>query len=448
MSKQLHTLLLVGSGAREHALAKAISRSSRPHKLVTFGSSNNPGIVDLSETFAVGNINDADAVTAFARDRGVSLAVVGPEAPLETGVADAIWNAGIPVVGPKKDLALIETSKQFARRLMTDFDVPGCPAYEHFSNLSGVEEFLQTRGENYVVKADGLMGGKGVKVAGDHLHSHQEAIHYCQELIEKGSSFVIEEKCIGEEFSTFSFCDGKSLKHMPPVQDHKRAYLGDMGPNTGGMGSYSDGDHSLPFLSSSDIESAQKTNELVAEALRKKTGEGYKGILYGGYMATADGIRVIEFNARFGDPEVMNLLTLLQSDIIDIFEAIGNETLDTVEVLFAKKASVCKYAVPDGYPDNPAKGFAVGIEQVEQPEQLFLGAVDLVKGKLVATGSRTAAVVGVADELEEAEAIAEKLVCQVEGNLFHRQDIGTRKLIEKRILHMQSLRAEKEGVKT
>lgn len=439
MRPDIHTLLLVGSGAREHALAKAIKRSQRPHSLVTFASSTNPGISDLSQTFVRGNINDPKAVAAFAREQGVTLAVVGPEAPLEAGVADALWEEGIPVVGPRKDLAMIETSKGFARRLMTEFAIPGCPDYRHFRTLEGVGDFLQGLSENFVVKADGLMGGKGVKVAGDHLHSHRDALEYCEQLITKGASFVIEEKCLGEEFSMFSFCDGASLKHMPPVQDHKRAYVGDKGPNTGGMGSYSDRDHCLPFLKSSDIEAAQATNELVADALRKKTGRGYKGILYGGYMATADGVRVIEFNARFGDPEAMNLLTLLETDIIDIFEAIGNETLHTMEVSFAQKASVCKYAVPAGYPDNPAKGFAVGIGQVEQPENLFLGAVDLRQGRLIATGSRTAAVVGVAAELEQAEAIAENLVSQVEGDLFHRQDVGTRDLIEKRISHMRSL---------
>ena len=440
MRHRFHTLLLVGSGAREHALAKAIKRSSRPHSLVTFASSANPGIAHLSQSFALGNINDPKAVAAFARAQDVTLAVVGPEAPLETGVADALWERDIPVVGPRRDLAMIETSKGFARHLMTEFGIPGCPDYRHFRTLDGVEAFLQSLSEKFVVKADGLMGGKGVKVAGDHLQSHREALQYCEQLIAKGASFVIEEKCMGEEFSMFSFCDGPTLKHMPPVQDHKRAYVGDEGPNTGGMGSYSDRDHSLPFLKISDIEAARATNELVAEGLRKKFGHGYKGILYGGYMATADGVRVIEFNARFGDPEAMNLLTLLETDIIDIFEAIGNETLHNMEVAFAPKASVCKYAVPAGYPDNPAKGFAVGIEQVEQPENLFLGAVDLRQGKLVATGSRTAAVVGIAEELEEAEAIAETLVSQVEGNLFHRQDVGTRELIDKRVSHMRSLR--------
>ena len=440
MNKTFHTLLMVGSGAREHALAKAIKRSSRPHSLVAFASSANPGIADLSETFAQGNINDPEAVGAFALEQGVTLAVVGPEAPLETGVADALWEQGIPVVGPRKELAKIETSKGFARRLMTEYGIPGCPTYRHFHSMVGVRDFLQSLSEKYVVKADGLMGGKGVKVAGDHLHSHGEAIEYCEQLIAQGASFVIEEKCVGEEFSMFSFCDGATLRHMPPVQDHKRAYVGDEGPNTGGMGSYSACDHSLPFLNISDIEAAQRINALVAEALQKQTGQGYQGILYGGYMATADGVRVIEFNARFGDPEAMNLLTLLETDIIDIFEAIGNTTLHTMEVSFSRKASVCKYAVPTGYPDNPAKGFAVGIEGVEQPQNLFLAAVDLQNGQLVATGSRTAAVVGVADELEEAEAIAEKLVSQVEGNLFHRKDVGTGPLVDKRVAHMRSLR--------
>ena len=440
MDSKTHTILLVGSGAREHALAKSISKSPREHKVVTFGSGLNPGISALSADYTMGKITDPDAVANYATAQNVSLAVVGPEAPLETGVADRLWDLGIPVVGPKKELAMLETSKQFTRNLMADYDIPGCPEFKHFDSLEGVSEFLSHLGDNYVVKADGLMGGKGVKVSGDHLHSHEEAIHYCKELCDAGSTYVIEEKCIGEEFSMFSFCDGVHLKHMPPVQDHKRAYIGDQGPNTGGMGSYSDANHSLPFINEKDISEAQTINSLVVEALRKKTGEGYKGILYGGYMATANGVRVIEFNARFGDPEVMNLLSLLKSDIIDIFEAIGNETLASLDVRFNNQASVCKYTVPVGYPDDPEKGFTVDISEVESPDQLFLGAVDQQGDSLIATGSRTAAVVGLADSIGEAEKEAEKLINQISGQLFHRKDIGTDALIDKRIQHMQELR--------
>ena len=433
-------MLLVGSGAREHALAKTITRSNRPHKLFTFGSSTNPGLVELSFDYLSGNITDPEAVAGFAEKHAVSLAIVGPEAPLETGVADKLWDMGIPVVGPKKQLAMIETSKGFTRDLMADYKIPGCPAFKFFSGLDGVGEFFETLGENFVVKADGLMGGKGVKVSGDHLQSHEEGVAYCQELCDANSTFVIEEKCIGEEFSMFSFCDGTTLKHMPPVQDHKRAYVGDKGPNTGGMGSYSATDHSLPFINNNDIEAAQAINKLVVDALKDKTGEGYKGILYGGYMATADGVRVIEFNARFGDPEVMNLLSLLETDIIDIFEAIANESLDTLEVSFRPQASVCKYTVPEGYPDNPEKGFVVDTSRISKPDQLFLGAVDLKEGQLYATGSRTAAVVGIADTISEAEAEAEVLINQITGNLFHRPDIGKSELIDQRVQHMNALR--------
>lgn len=433
-------ILLIGSGAREHAYAKTIARSSRPHKLVTFGSSHNPGIAELSTAYISGSITDPEAAATFAREQKAKLAIVGPEAPLETGVADKLWDIGIPVVGPKRELAMLETSKQFTRNLMADYDIPGCPAFKHFDSIDGVAEFLQSLGENYVVKADGLMGGKGVKVSGDHLHSHDEALKYCLELIDANSSFVIEEKCIGEEFSMFSFCDGVTLKHMPPVQDHKRAYVGDEGPNTGGMGSYSDADHSLPFINERDIAESQEINRLVVEALRKKTGEGYKGILYGGYMATSNGVKVIEFNARFGDPEVMNLLSLLNSDLIDICEAIGKETLDTIDVQFKSQASVCKYSVPEGYPDSPEKNFPVDIQSIEKPDQLFLGAVDIQDGQLIATGSRTAAVVGLADTITQAEAEAERLISQVSGKLFHRPDIGTADLIDKRVQHMNQLR--------
>lgn len=440
MSDQDPIILLIGSGAREHAYAKSIACSNRSHTLVTFGSSQNPGIAELSATYMSGSITDPEAVARFAQEQKATLAIVGPEAPLETGVADKLWDIGIPVVGPKRELAMLETSKQFTRNLMADYNIPGCPAFKHFDSVDGVEQFLQSLGENYVVKADGLMGGKGVKVSGDHLHSHAEAHEYCQELVDANSTFVIEEKCIGEEFSMFSFCDGITLKHMPPVQDHKRAYVDDKGPNTGGMGSYSDANHSLPFINQKDIAESQEINRLVVEALRKKTGEGYKGILYGGYMATNQGVRVIEFNARFGDPEVMNLLSLLNADLIEICLAIGNETLDSVDVDFKQQASVCKYSVPEGYPDSPEKNFPVDISTIEKPDQLFLGAVDMQDGQLVATGSRTAAVVGLADTITQAEEEAERLVNQVSGKLFHRPDIGTEALIDKRVQHMNQLR--------
>lgn len=305
--------------------------------------------------------------------------------------------------------------------------------------MDGVEAFLMSLGENYVVKYDGLAGGKGVKVAGDHLHSHEEAKTYCKELIANGGVFVIEKKLIGQEFSLMSFCDGTSLSHMPAVQDHKRAYEGDTGPNTGGMGTYSDSDHSLPFLENSHIRSAQRINEKTATALKNKFGKGYKGILYGGFIATADGVQLIEYNARFGDPEAMNVLSILETDLIEICEAIIKEELDKINISFSNLATVCKYAVPDGYPDDPVKNKQIDISSVKDQDKLFYASVELKGSDLFEAGSRTVAVVGTGETIWEAEEIAEKEISNVKGPLFHRKDIGTTELIQKKINHMSSL---------
>ena len=343
-------------------------------------------------------------------------------------------------MGPKKDLAQLETSKAFTRDLLNEYDIPGGPQYETFNSMDRVEDFLTELGENYVVKYDGLAGGKGVKVSGDHLHSHEEALAYCNELVDKNGEFVIEEKFIGEEFSLMSFCDGETLKHMPAVQDHKRAYEGDTGPNTGGMGTYSDADHSLPFLTEDDIAEAHDINIATATAVKDKFGEGYKGILYGGFMATANGVKLIEYNARFGDPEAMNVLSLLQSDFIDICNGIANSILENVDVSFQNKATVCKYAVPEGYPDSPVKGEPIDVSGVTNSDGLFYASVDIQNGQLVEAGSRTVAIVGIADTISEAEAIAEKEVSSISGPLFHRTDIGTDPVIQKRIDHMNEIR--------
>ncbi|MAG21406.1 MAG: phosphoribosylamine--glycine ligase [Candidatus Marinimicrobia bacterium] len=433
-------ILLIGSGAREHAIARALSRSEQNPDIICFASNNNPGIQEHSSVFAMGKISDPAAVTQFADQHSTELAIIGPEAPLEAGVADALWETGIPCVGPKKALAQIETSKGFTRDLLTKYRIPACPAYKRFSAMEGVREFLTELHDNYVVKYDGLMGGKGVKVAGDHLHSHDEALDYCMELVSRDGTFVVEEKLIGEEFSLMSFCDGEHLAHMPPVQDHKRAYDGDTGPNTGGMGSYSDADHSLPFLTDEEIAQAQKFNQATAQALKEEFGDGYKGILYGGFIATADGVKLIEYNARLGDPEAMNVLPLLQSDFMEVCMGMVNGNLDARDITFAHQATVCKYAVPKGYPDSPVKGECIDVSAITDRDQLYYASVEARAGLLYEAGSRTAAYVGIAQTLTEAETTAEVEISKVGGPLFHRKDIGTEELVQKRIDHMNELR--------
>jgi phosphoribosylamine--glycine ligase len=430
-------ILLIGSGAREHAIARTIKRSSQSVELFCFGSSNNPGIVELVTEYKIGSMNHVQKMLEFALEHKIELVVVGPEAPLAAGVADLMWQNKIPCVGPRKELAQLETSKSFTRDLTTEFNIPGSPKYKNFSAMDGVKEFLNELGDLYVVKADGLMGGKGVKVAGDHLNSHNEALAYCQELLATGSNFVIEEKLIGQEFSLMSFCDGTHLAHMPAVQDHKRAFADDTGPNTGGMGTYSDTDHKLPFLTDEDIKQAQNINQQTANALRQKFGEGYIGILYGGFMVTRDGVKLIEYNARLGDPEAMNVLAIFESDFITLCQAITNGNLTQEHAQFANKATVCKYVVPEGYPDNPVKNQKIDVSDVQNKDQLYFASVDERPDGLYEIGSRTVAVIGIADTIYEAEQIAETEIQKIKGPLFHREDIGTKELVEKRINMMK-----------
>jgi phosphoribosylamine--glycine ligase len=407
-----------------------------------FSAARNPGIETLCEAYEIGEIIDAQSVVKFASSQGVTLAILGPEAPLAAGVADALWSAGVAVVGPTKSLARVESSKAFTRELLAKYEIEGNPFFQRFESLDGLKAVLERFPMRHVIKDDGLAGGKGVKVCGDHLHLMEESLTFCSELVQQGHPFVVEEKLEGEEFSLMSFCDGRTLRHMPAVQDHKRAYEGDKGPNTGGMGTYSDANHRLPFLTEADVAAAQEVNERVAAALAEECGAPYKGILYGGFMATRDGVQLIEYNARFGDPESLNLLTLLETDFVSVCRAIVDGTLDALPVNFARKASVCRYIVPGGYPDAPRKGDAVHMpESLPEGVSCYLSAVDMRDGKLVATGSRTVAFVGVGDTLAEAEALCGEAAAQVPGLFFYRKDIGTAAAIARRVEHMRLLRS-------
>lgn len=436
------TVLLIGSGAREHAIATALARSPQKPAIVCFGTARNPGIVELARAYTTGSVTETTAILAFARENQATLAIVGPEAPLAAGVADALWVGGIPAVGPTASLARIESSKGFTRDLLARHSIPGNPAFARFQSMDGVEALLSKMGEQHVIKDDGLAGGKGVKVFGDHLQSQAESLAYCQELVDAGHTFVIEEKLEGEEFSLLSFSDGATLRHMPAAQDHKRAHEGDRGPNTGGMGSYTDADGSLPFLQPSDILSAQRMNEQVIAALARECEAPYQGILYGGFMATRNGVRLIEYNARFGDPEALNLLTLLETDFLAICRAIVDRTLDSLEVNFAPEASVCKYLVSAGYPDAPRRGDPVTLSaSVPAGATLYLGSVDVRPEGIVSTGGRTIGVIGCAGTIAAAEALCESVVSAIGGPFVHRADIGTTAALDRRIAHMRTLRS-------
>ncbi len=440
----MSNVLLIGNGAREHAIAEAVLRSKREPRLFSYMKSNNPGIALLSEEAVIGDYSNFENIKKFAKECNIDFAIIGPEDPLDNGVVDFLQELNIPCVGPTKSLARLETSKSFTRDLVKKYNIPGNPKFETFSSMEGISDFLDEL-EEAVIKPDGLTGGKGVWVQGDHFQTKEEALEYCRKILAEHSSVIIDEKLEGEEFSLQCLCDGKTVVATPPVQDHKRRFIDDKGPNTGGMGSYSSEDHSLPFMSLDDAAEGLAITQKVAEAIYKETGEYYKGVMYGGFIITKNGVKLLEYNARFGDPEAMNTLPLLKTDFIDICNAIIEGTLGSIPIEFEKKATVCKYIVPKGYglpQDHPdAKSTSSKIEVGDVgAAKLYYASVDKREDGLYMSTSRAIGVVGIADNLDAAEQIAEKAISAIKGPVAHRPDIGTRELIEKRIQHMQEIK--------
>lgn len=439
-------VLLVGNGAREHAIAEAILRSERDPRLYSFMKTNNPGIAVLSEKIRLGRYDEPEAIVAFARETGVAFAVVGPEDPLSHGVVDALAAAGIPAVGPTRSLARLETSKSFTRNLLEKYGIPGNPRFRNFQSSDGIEAFFAEL-EGIVLKPDGLTGGKGVLVQGDHFQTHAEAIDLCRDILKSHPGITVEEKLEGEEFSLQCLCDGRTVVATPPVQDHKRRFVDDRGPNTGGMGSYSDADHLLPFLDAAAVAEGLAITQKVAEAILRETGVPYKGVMYGGFITTRSGVKLIEYNARFGDPEAMNILPLLRTDFIDVCRAIIEGRLDRLDIVFEKKATVCKYVVPKGYglpQDHPEAASTFSRIEIGDAHdaRLYYSSIDQRPDGLYMTSSRAIGVVGIADGLDEAEQIAERAVGAIRGSVDHRPDIGTDLLIRKRVQHMKTLKTE------
>ena len=452
-------ILLITSSARGHALADALHRSPQKPEIISICANKNPGIRALATEMHVMNVMDFDGIVEIVKKTTPDLAVIGPDDPIGGGLADILEEMGLPTVAPKKSLARVESSKGFTRNLLEKYGIDASPKFEVFDKQSNSKRALEMEKDmynfidqelrgNYVVKYDGLKGGKGVKVSEEHLKTLDDGMHYAMECLDECKRVVIEEKLLGVEFSLLSFVSGNVTVDMPAVQDHKRAFEGDTGPNTGGMGTYSDADHSLPFLSRADLRRASDINRLAAEALMKECPEhakGYKGILYGGFIAVKDGVRLIEFNARFGDPEALNILPLLKSDFVTVCTAITTGELTPDLINFEKKATVCKYIVPKSYPDRKdEKGMEVSFpKEIPENARMYYGDISEADGgKLTLGGSRTAGIVGIGNTLAEAEKIAQELCSKVEGPVRFRTDIGTDTLIQKRIEMMKNIREQ------
>ncbi len=433
--------LVIGHGAREHVIGETLSRFGA--KLHAFMSFKNAGLEDLSQgRIKIHSETDFKEIIDYCKENNIDFVVIGPEAPLVVGIVDAIEKNGIPCVGPKIEAAQLEGSKIFTRGLLQKYKINSNILSKKFNNLDGVKEYVKEMGiDNIVVKPDGLTGGKGVKVYGDHLFSLEDILNYCSDLVKGRNSFLLEEKCDGEEFTLQTFVDGKNVVGTPLVQDHKRAYENDEGPNTGGMGSYSMEDHLMPFISKNDIDDAINDMKKVVAAVKAETGVEYKGFLYGQYMKTAKGIKLIEFNVRLGDPEAMNVLPLLKTNFIDICLGIINGNLSS-NISFENKATVCKYLAPEGYPITPKKDAPIIVNRNKLEEigaKYYYASVYRENEVIFTTSSRAMGILGIANDLKQAEEIAEKGVNCIEGELFHRKDVGTMKLLQKRIDHMNSI---------
>ncbi len=409
-------VLVIGSGGREHAIVEALSRSPKNPKI--YCAPGNAGIAQLAECVAIKD-TEVEKLVEFAKANNVELTVVGPEAALAAGVVDRFQQEGLLIFGPTKAAAEIEASKDFAKRLMVKYDVPTA-AYATFSDFDEAMAYVRQGSLPTVLKYDGLAAGKGVVIATTMEEAEATLRDMLLDTKFGEGRVVIEEFLTGEEFSLMCFVAGGKICAMPVAQDHKRAYDNDEGPNTGGMGAYTE----LPFVTAEDHAYAmEKIMQRVADAMVSE-GTPFSGVLYGGLMKTPNGIKVIEFNARFGDPETEVVLPRLKSDAIDVFSAVARGEQPMAE--WSDEATLGIVLASKGYPGSYDKGFAIrGTERVEC--KLYHMGTQLKDGELVTAGGRVMFVVASAPTLREAQLKAREEISKIEcDNLFYRTDIGNK----------------------
>jgi phosphoribosylamine--glycine ligase len=415
-------ILVIGSGGREHALFWKLSESPQTERI--YAIPGNPGMGEMTDIV----VTDNAAILQFAKEKDIGLVVVGPEVPLMNGLVDDLEAAGIPAFGPRANAAEIEGSKSFAKDLMKKYGIPTA-RYEVFAEAEAARAYIRSEGTPIVVKADGLAAGKGVVVA----MTEQEALDAVDAIMENnsfgdaGERVVIEEFMEGEEASLLAFTDGTVIRPMISAQDHKRAFDGDKGPNTGGMGTYAPAPVMTPELTERAVEEILKPTISAME----KEGRAYRGCLYLGLMITADGPKVVEFNARFGDPETQVVLPLLDGDLVQIMHACAGGTLADVPIRWKDGAAVCVVLAAGGYPASYEKGNEIyGIGNAEKLGALVFHAGTAKKnGKIVTNGGRVLGVVGMGKDIASAVQSAYDAVDQISfKGEYHRKDIAHRAL--------------------
>ena len=413
-------VLVVGGGGREHAICWKLAQSEKVTEL--YCAPGNGGIAQLATCVAI-KATDVDGVVAWAKENQMDFVVVAPDDPLALGMVDALEAAGIPAFGPRKNAAIIEASKAFSKELMAKYHIPTAK-YKTFTDLAAAEEYVAAQGAPIVVKADGLALGKGVVVA----LTTEEALATLREMMANGKfgasgkTVVIEECMTGPEVTVLAFCDGKHIVPMCSSQDHKRAFDGNQGPNTGGMGAIAPSPYYTPEIA------AQCMAEIFLPTVAAMAQEGrpFQGVLYFGLMLTPDGPKVVEYNARFGDPECQAVLSLLDSDLMEIFLACRNGTLDSADIRWRDAAACCLVLASGGYPGSYQTGYPIaGLEEAGEMATVFHAGTKLDGGQTVTAGGRVLGVTAAAATLPQAVATAYSAAEKIHfTGLFCRKDIG------------------------
>lgn len=419
-------ILLIGSGGREHALAWKLAQSPSVGKI--YAAPGNPGIAAIGKCTCISlKIDDLDAVAAFAEEKGIGLTVVGPEVPLVAGIADVFAAKGLPVFGPSKAAARLEGSKAFAKAIMAKYHIPTA-GFEVFSDVPSAIDYVKKHGAPIVVKADGLAAGKGVVVATNEeeaLAAVYESMHE-HKFGAAGAKVVLEDFLEGEEASLLAFSDGKTVVPMIPSQDHKRVFDRDLGPNTGGMGTYAPAPVMTEALRAKAVETILKP---IVTAMAAE-GMPYAGCLYAGLMVKGDSVKVVEFNCRFGDPETQVVLPLLEGDLAEIMLACATGTLDKVKYSWSDKAAVCVVLTSGGYPGTYAKGKEItglGEAALDKEVVVFHAGTKAVDGKIVTDGGRVLGVTALGDDIKSARDRAYAAAAKINfDNVFYRRDIAWR----------------------
>ena len=415
-------VLIVGGGGREHAIAMSVKKSSKVSKL--YCAPGNAGIAQIAECEPIG-VMEFDKLLAFAKEKAIDFVIVAPDDPLAAGLVDVFEEAGIRTFGPRKNAAILEGSKAFSKDLMKKYNIPTA-AYENFDDDQAALDYLETAQFPIVLKADGLALGKGVLIC----MTKEEAIAGVKEIMQDkkfgtaGNRMVVEQFMTGREVSVLTFTDGKTIRVMTSAQDHKRAKDNDEGLNTGGMGTFSPS----PFYTDEIHEYCVKNIYQPTVDAMAKEGRTFQGVIFFGLMLTADGPKVLEYNARFGDPETQVVLPRMKNDLLEVMEACVNGTLDTVDLQFENNAAVCVVLASDGYPVSYEKGFEItGLENFEGKDDYFCfhAGSKFSDGKIVTNGGRVLGVTAKGENLKEARKKAYEATEWVNfANKYMRHDIG------------------------